>query len=82
VKYVEFQCRGSVHLHALVRIDVRPDEFGTPASGIDAGNGRGARHPWLLNDPDGDENCADHDSNETSQHVICLSAAGELTSGP
>jgi hypothetical protein len=36
VKVVEFQKRGSVHLHALVRADVRDDELGEAPSGIDA----------------------------------------------
>jgi hypothetical protein len=35
VKVVEFQRRRSVHLHAVVRADVRDDELGKP-SGIDA----------------------------------------------
>jgi hypothetical protein len=37
VKVVEFQRRGSVHVHALVRVDVRGDEHGKGAPGIDAG---------------------------------------------
>jgi hypothetical protein len=36
VKVVEFQRRGSVHIHALVRIDVRGEELGPPPAGIDA----------------------------------------------
>ncbi len=36
VKVVEFQRRGSVHLHALVRVDVRGDELGEAPEGIDA----------------------------------------------
>jgi hypothetical protein len=36
VKVVEFQKRGSVHLHALVRADTRQDEHGEPPIGIDA----------------------------------------------
>ena len=36
VKVVEFQKRGSVHLHALVRADVRDDEHGEAPDGIDA----------------------------------------------
>jgi hypothetical protein len=36
VKVVEFQRRGSVHLHALVRIDVRGEEQGEAPEGIDA----------------------------------------------
>jgi hypothetical protein len=36
VKVVEFQRRGSVHLHALVRADVRDDERGQAPDGIDA----------------------------------------------
>jgi hypothetical protein len=36
VKVVEFQRRGSVHLHALVRVDVRGDELGHAPEGIDA----------------------------------------------
>ena len=36
VKVVEFQKRGSVHLHALVRADNRDDEFGSAPHGIDA----------------------------------------------
>jgi hypothetical protein len=36
VKVVEFQKRGSVHLHALVRADIRQDEHGEPPQGIDA----------------------------------------------
>jgi hypothetical protein len=36
VKVVEFQRRGSVHLHALVRVDVRGDELGNAPEGIDA----------------------------------------------
>jgi len=36
VKVVEFQRRGSVHLHCLVRADVRGDEHGGAPSGIDA----------------------------------------------
>jgi hypothetical protein len=36
VKVVEFQRRGSVHLHALVRADLRDDEVGQPPDGIDA----------------------------------------------
>jgi hypothetical protein len=36
VKVVEFQRRGSIHLHALVRTDVRQDEHGVPPMGIDA----------------------------------------------
>ena len=36
VKVVEFQRRGSVHLHALVRADVRDDELGEAPDGIDA----------------------------------------------
>jgi hypothetical protein len=36
VKVVEFQKRGSVHLHALVRADVRDDEHGDAPRGIDA----------------------------------------------
>ncbi len=36
VKVVEFQRRGSVHLHALVRADVRDDELGQAPEGIDA----------------------------------------------
>jgi hypothetical protein len=35
VKVVEFQRRGSVHLHALVRVDVRGDELGERPEGID-----------------------------------------------
>ena len=37
VKVVEFQRRGSVHLHALVRADVRSNEHGDPPRGVDAG---------------------------------------------
>jgi|SRR5665213_2385814 len=36
VKVVEFQRRGSVHLHALVRADARADEHGDAPKGIDA----------------------------------------------
>jgi hypothetical protein len=36
VKVVEFQKRGSIHLHALVRADVRDDELGEAPSGINA----------------------------------------------
>jgi hypothetical protein len=36
VKVVEFQRRGSVHLHALIRADVRDDEVGRAPEGIDA----------------------------------------------
>ena len=36
VKVVEFQRRGSVHLHALVRADVRGEEHGEAPLGIDA----------------------------------------------
>jgi len=36
VKVVEFQRRGSVHLHALVRADVRDDELGEAPDGVDA----------------------------------------------
>lgn len=36
VKVVEFQQRGSVHLHALVRADTRGDELGATPHGIDA----------------------------------------------
>ncbi len=36
VKVVEFQKRGSVHLHALVRVDTRGDELGRAPDGIDA----------------------------------------------
>jgi hypothetical protein len=36
VKVVEFQKRGSVHVHALVRADIRQDEHGEPPAGIDA----------------------------------------------
>jgi hypothetical protein len=36
VKVVEFQRRGSVHLHALVRADARGDELGASPLGIDA----------------------------------------------
>jgi hypothetical protein len=36
VKVVEFQKRGSVHLHALVRPDLRDDEHGDAPAGIDA----------------------------------------------
>ena len=36
VKVVEFQRRGSVHLHALVRADSRGDEVGGSPPGIDA----------------------------------------------
>ena len=36
VKVVEFQRRGSVHLHALVRADTRDDELGEAPAGIDA----------------------------------------------
>jgi hypothetical protein len=36
VKVVEFQKRGSVHLHALVRADTRDDELGEAHPGIDA----------------------------------------------
>ncbi len=36
VKVVEFQRRGSVHLHALVRADVRDDELGLAPEGIEA----------------------------------------------
>jgi len=36
VKVVEFQRRGSVHLHALVRADIRTDEHGGAPEGIDA----------------------------------------------
>jgi hypothetical protein len=36
VKVVEFQNRGSVHLHALVRADTRGDELGASPTGIDA----------------------------------------------
>ncbi len=36
VKVVEFQKRGSVHLHALVRADTRDDELGEAPGGIDA----------------------------------------------
>ena len=36
VKVVEFQRRGSVHLHVLVRADVRGEEHGEPPAGIDA----------------------------------------------
>jgi hypothetical protein len=36
VKVVEFQKRGSVHLHALVRADTRDDELGGAPPGIDA----------------------------------------------
>jgi hypothetical protein len=35
VKVVEFQKRGSVHLHALVRADLRGDEDGATPGGID-----------------------------------------------
>jgi hypothetical protein len=36
IKVVEFQRRGSVHLHALVRVDLRQDEHGEAPRGIDA----------------------------------------------
>ena len=36
VKVVEFQKRGSVHVHALVRADIRRDEHGDPPAGVDA----------------------------------------------
>ena len=36
VKVVEFQRRGSVHLHALVRVDVRGDELGEAPESIEA----------------------------------------------
>lgn len=36
VKVVEFQRRGSVHIHALVRVDARGDELGEAPEGIDA----------------------------------------------
>jgi hypothetical protein len=36
VKVVELQRRGSVHIHALVRADVRDDEVGQAPDGIDA----------------------------------------------
>jgi hypothetical protein len=36
VKVVEFQKRGSVHLHVLVRADVRDDEVGESPNGVDA----------------------------------------------
>ena len=36
VKVAEFQRRGSVHFHALVRADVRTDEHGDAPSGIEA----------------------------------------------
>ena len=36
VKVVEFQRRGSVHLHALVRVDLRGNEHGEAPRGIDA----------------------------------------------
>jgi hypothetical protein len=36
VKVVEFQKRGSVHVHALVRADICQDEHGEPPLGIDA----------------------------------------------
>ena len=36
VKVVEFQRRGSVHIHALVRVDTRGDELGQCPNGIDA----------------------------------------------
>jgi hypothetical protein len=36
VKVVEFQRRGSVHLHALVRVDSRGDELGQAPIGINA----------------------------------------------
>ena len=35
VKVVEFQKRGSVHLHALVRADLREDEHGPAPAGVD-----------------------------------------------
>ena len=35
VKVVEFQRRGSVHLHVLVRADKREDEHGKPLQGVD-----------------------------------------------
>ena len=35
VKVVEFQKRGSVHLHALLRADLRGDEHGAAPTGID-----------------------------------------------
>lgn len=35
VKVVEFQRRGSVHVHAIVRLDVRGEELGPPPDGID-----------------------------------------------
>jgi len=35
VKVVEFQKRGSVHLHALIRADLRTDEHGPAPAGID-----------------------------------------------
>lgn len=38
VKVVEFQRRGSVHLHAIVRIDVRDDELGPPPGNLDGSN--------------------------------------------
>jgi hypothetical protein len=44
VKVVEFQRRGSVHLHALVRADVRDDEFGPAPDGIDVDMVAGALH--------------------------------------
>ena len=36
VKVVEFQRRGSVHIHTLVRVDARGDELGEAPEGIDA----------------------------------------------
>ena len=36
VKVVEFQRRGSVHLHALVRVDKKGEELGPAPDGIDA----------------------------------------------
>ena len=44
VKVVEFQCRGSVHLHALVRADTRGDELGCSPPGIDADKISAALH--------------------------------------
>jgi hypothetical protein len=37
IKVVEFQRRGSVHLHVLVRADSRGDELGEAPEGVDAG---------------------------------------------
>ncbi len=80
VKVVEFQHRGSVHLHALIRVDLRGDELGAAPEGIDANMLAAALHIG-ANKVSAPLHGADSDRGMTWGHQIDTAVVGDCDQG-